>query len=201
MRVGMKAVEDGSWGNWNPTWLLGPGLEGAVVGVVGLGRIGSAVVERIRPFGVARVFYTDIREIPHAVELRAEFKLFDDLLSSSDYVICCCALTAETRGMFNKSVFRKMKSSGIFINTSRGGVVNQDDLYTALSTNQIAGAGLDVTTPEPLPINSPLLTLNNCIVTPHIASATRKTRSLMADLTSQNIITCLNGEEMPAHIR
>ena len=196
----MKAVTDGTWGTWNPLWLLGSGLDGATVGVVGLGRIGVEVVKRLHPFGVAKVIYSDVEAKPYAKDIQAEYVTFDHLLKTSDFVLGCCALTKENMGLFNKDVFSKMKNTAIFVNTSRGGLVNQDDLFTALKTNQIGGAGLDVTSPEPLPTDSPLLKLDNCIILPHIASATHKARSAMSELTGRNILACLNGQKMPAQV-
>ncbi|KAK3083053.1 hypothetical protein FSP39_012689 [Pinctada imbricata] len=200
LKEGMNAVIQGKWGTWNPIWLLGSGLDGATVGVVGLGRIGFEVVKRLHPFGVAKVLYSDVEPKSYAKDVNAEYATLDDLLKTSDFVLGCCALTKENMGLFNKDAFSKMKNTAIFVNTSRGGLVNQDDLYAALSTNQIAGAGLDVTNPEPLPTDSPLLKLENCIVLPHIASATIKSRSAMSELTGQNILACLNGKKMPAQV-
>ncbi|KAG7238376.1 hypothetical protein INR49_030883 [Caranx melampygus] len=121
---------------------------------------------------------------------------FDELAKQSDFLAVCCALTPETKEICNKTLFSKMKNTSIFINTSRGGVVNQEDLYEALSTGQIAGAGLDVTVPEPLPTSHPLFTLKNCVILPHIASASYTTRNAMSALAANNLLRGLRGEPM-----
>ncbi|KAK7097405.1 hypothetical protein V1264_004391 [Littorina saxatilis] len=197
----MRAVEDGSWGTWKPMWLCGPGLEGSTVGIVGLGRIGLAVARCLKPFAVSRIVYSGSAERPGAKEINAEFVPLDDLLISSDFVIVCAALTPKTKGMFNKDSFKKMKKTAVFINTSRGAVVQQDDLYKALVDGEIGAAGLDVTTPEPLPTDSPLLKLDNCVVLPHIGSATHTSRSAMSELTARNILAALNNQPMPSELK
>lgn len=180
--------------------MCGQGLDGATVGIVGLGRIGMAVARRLYPFGVKTFLYSGNEPKAYSVEVRGKFVTFDELIKSSDFVIGCCALTENTKGLFNKEVFSQMKNNSIFINTSRGGLVNQDDLYNALATGQIQAAGLDVTTPEPLPTDNPLLNLPNCVVLPHIGSATNEARGAMAELTAKNILAVLKGKEMPAQL-
>lgn len=197
----MRAVENGSWGTWEPMWLCGPGLEGSTVGIVGFGRIGLAVSRCLKPFAVKRIIYADVAERPEAKEIGAEFLPLDDVLASSDFVLACVALTPETKEMFNMDLFKKMKKTAVFVNTSRGGVVKQDDLYQALVSGEIGAAGLDVTMPEPLPTTSPLLTLDNCVVLPHIASATHTSRGAMSELTARNILTALNNQPMPSEIK
>ncbi|CAG5121893.1 unnamed protein product [Candidula unifasciata] len=198
---GIRAVENGEWGTWKPMWLCGPGLDGATVGIVGFGRIGVTVGRYLKPFGVASFLYHDSFQKPvEASELGAEYASFDELLAKSDFVVACCALTDETRNLFNASAFKKMKNNAVFVNTSRGGIVNQNDLITALQSGQIGAAGLDVTTPEPLPTDSPLLKLDNCIVLPHIASATHKTRAAMAVLAANNLLAGLRGDRLPQEV-
>ena len=182
-------------------WLCGPGLEGATVGIVGLGRIGQTVARCIKPFAVSRIVYSGNSEKAEAKELGAEFVPLDDLLATSDFVVVCTALTPATKGMFNMDKFKKMKKTAVFINTSRGGVVQQDDLYQALVTGEIGAAGLDVTTPEPLPTDSPLLTLDNCVVLPHIASATHTCRAAICEMTARNILAVLNDQPMPNEVQ
>ncbi|XP_078659447.1 glyoxylate reductase/hydroxypyruvate reductase-like [Branchiostoma floridae x Branchiostoma belcheri] len=199
---GVHEVKSGGWGTWIPLWMCGSGLSGSTVGIVGLGRIGAAVAERLKPFGVSRFLYHGRNPKPEAAgRVGAEHVGLDELLSESDFVIATCALTPETKEMFNKTVFSKMKSSAIFINTSRGGVVHQEDLYEALKSGTIKAAGLDVTTPEPLPTDHPLLTLDNCVVLPHIGSATVETRTEMAVLAARNLLAGLKGEKMPAQVQ
>ena len=198
---GVKAVKDGSWGPWQPLWMCGSSMRGSTVGIVGLGRIGLAVAERIQPFGVSTILYSSRKPKPEAARLGAMFVSFDELLDQSDFVLSCCALTEETKEMFNARAFRLMKSSAVFINTSRGGIVNQNDLYKALSEGQIRAAGLDVTTPEPLPTDHPLLCLENCVVLPHIGSAETQTREEMAKLAARNLIAGLMGKELPCSVQ
>lgn len=125
---------------------------------------------------------------------------FKELLEQSDFVIVTCALTSETLGMFNEAAFNKMKPSSVFINTSRGEVVDQPALVKALENKTIWAAGLDVMTPEPLPLNDPLFKMKNCVILPHIGSACIQTRKEMAMLTVNNILCALQGESMPAEL-
>ncbi|XP_076446040.1 glyoxylate reductase/hydroxypyruvate reductase-like [Babylonia areolata] len=201
LKEGMHSVVNGTWGSWKPMWLCGPGLEGATVGIVGLGRIGMTVARCLKPFAVERILYTGSSERPQAKEIGAEFLPLDDLLAASDFVLVCLSLKPETVGMFNKDLFGKMKRTAVFINISRGAVVNQEDLYAALTSGTIGAAGLDVTTPEPLPTDSPLLSLDNCVVLPHIGSATHRSRSAMSELTARNILAALHREPMPNEVK
>ncbi|KTF95136.1 hypothetical protein cypCar_00008772 [Cyprinus carpio] len=125
----------------------------------------------------------------------------DTLVRESDFVVVSCSLAPDTQSLCDKTFFSKMKKTSIFINTSRGAVVNQEDLFEALSSGQIAAAGLDVTTPEPLPTSHPLLTLKNCVVLPHIGSATYSTRGVMSALTANNLLAGLTGSEMPSELK
>uniref|UniRef100_A0A3B4BKA2 Glyoxylate reductase/hydroxypyruvate reductase n=1 Tax=Periophthalmus magnuspinnatus TaxID=409849 RepID=A0A3B4BKA2_9GOBI len=187
----------GGWGTWRTLWLCGYELANSTVGIFGLGRIGVAIAERLAPFKVKRFIYTDVAPRPElASQINAEFVSMDELAKQSDFLAVCCALTPETKEICNKDLFSKMKKTSIFINTSRGGVVNQEDLYEALSTGQIAGAGLDVTVPEPLPTSHPLFTLKNCVILPHIASASYTTRNSMSSLAANNLLLGLRGEPM-----
>ena len=200
LKEAMAAVISGEWGSWKPMWLCGSGLDGSTVGVVGLGRIGMAVAERLKPFGVKKFVYSGRSVKPDADKIQAEFVPFEELLECSDFVVVCCAYTPDTAGLFDKKAFEKMKKSAIFVNTSRGGCVVQDDLYNALVNGDIAAAGLDVTTPEPLPTDSPLLKLKNCVVLPHIGSATTSTREEMSVLAAQNLLAGLKGDKMPCQV-
>jgi glyoxylate/hydroxypyruvate reductase len=167
---------------------------------VGLGRIGLATARRLRPFGIQRLLYSGRHKKPEAVEVGGEFVPFETLLAQSDFVVATCPMNDDTKGLFNKNAFAKMKKSVVFINTSRGGIVNQEDLYEALKNQQIGAAGLDVTVPEPLPPSHPLLTLKNCVVLPHIGSANNETRNTMSALTAENIIAALDDKPMPAQL-
>uniref|UniRef100_A0A8C5C4P0 D-isomer specific 2-hydroxyacid dehydrogenase NAD-binding domain-containing protein n=1 Tax=Gadus morhua TaxID=8049 RepID=A0A8C5C4P0_GADMO len=190
----------GGWSSWKPLWLCGYGLSGSTVGVVGLGRIGLAIAKRLKAFGVKRTLYSGRTAKAYAGEVGGEFVPLDTLVAESDFVVVSCSLTPDTKGMCDQAFFNKMKKTAVFVNSSRGTVVNQEDLYQALSTGQIAAAGLDVTTPEPLPTDHPLLTLKNCVVLPHIGSATYSTRGVMAELSAQNLLGGLQGTDMPSEL-
>uniref|UniRef100_A0AAZ3SV82 Glyoxylate reductase/hydroxypyruvate reductase n=1 Tax=Oncorhynchus tshawytscha TaxID=74940 RepID=A0AAZ3SV82_ONCTS len=190
-------AKSGGWGTWRTLWLCGYELANSTVGILGLGRIGVAIAERLKPFKVKKFIYTDVAPRPELASLiDAEYVSMDELASQSDFLTVCCALTPETKDICNKDLFSKMKNTSIFINTSRGGVVDQEDLYEALSSGQIAGAGLDVTVPEPLPTSHPLFTLNNCVILPHIASASYSTRNAMSALAANNLLLGLKGQPM-----
>jgi len=144
-----------------------------------------------------RVIYYDPQSDP-APELNATpVESLDLLLRESDFVSLHTPLTAETRHMVNADFLSKMKPNAVLVNTSRGGVVDQDALYDALKGNRIFAAALDVTEPEPLPLDCPLLTLENCLIAPHVASASTYSRDMMAYLAAQNLIAGLKGERLP----
>uniref|UniRef100_A0A8C6RL30 Glyoxylate reductase/hydroxypyruvate reductase n=1 Tax=Nannospalax galili TaxID=1026970 RepID=A0A8C6RL30_NANGA len=146
----IEEVKNGGWTSWNPLWMCGYGLSQSTVGIVGLGRIGQAIARRLKPFGVQRFLYTGRQPRPQeAAEFQAEFVSTLQLAAESDFIVVACSLTPATRGLCNKDFFQKMKNTAVFVNISRGDVVNQEDLYQALASGQIAAAGLDVTTPEP----------------------------------------------------
>uniref|UniRef100_A0A2K6EUM0 Glyoxylate reductase/hydroxypyruvate reductase n=1 Tax=Propithecus coquereli TaxID=379532 RepID=A0A2K6EUM0_PROCO len=192
----------GGWTTWKPLWMCGYGLTQSTVGIIGLGRIGQAIARRLKPFGVQRYLYTGRQPRPEeAAEFQAEFVSVPQLAAQSDFIVVACSLTPATRGLCNKDFFQKMKKTAVFVNISRGDVVNQDDLYQALASGQIAAAGLDVTTPEPLPTNHPLLTLKNCVILPHIGSATYRTRNTMSLLAANNLLAGLRGEPMPSELK
>ncbi|XP_046405984.1 glyoxylate reductase/hydroxypyruvate reductase-like isoform X2 [Ischnura elegans] len=195
-----QSISRGAWTSWSPMWMCGQGLKDSVVGIVGMGRIGKAVVQRLQPFGVKQFLYFGRSRKADDSEVNAEYVTLDQLLMQSDFVIVTCALTKETNKMFGSEAFKKMKRTAIFVNTSRGDLVDQDALVDALKYKRIAAAGLDVMTPEPLPSNHELLSLNNCAILPHIGSATVRTRTDMALLTAHNILAGLEGNPMPAEV-
>jgi len=190
-------VKSGGWGTWSPLWMCGPTLLGATVGIVGLGRIGLAVARRLVPFGVSSILYhgrSEKAEAASSIGVEAKFVAdFDVFLSSCDFIVVTCALSPETKNLFNARAFDKMKNNAVFVNTSRGGLVDQSDLYQALKNGKIGAAGLDVTTPEPLPLDDPLLSLPNCVILPHIGSATNATRNAMSALAARNLVNGLKG--------
>ena len=171
-------------------WCLGTVSLGKTLGIFGFGRVGFGIARRMKPFGISRIIYTDVTEASYASGI-AERVSFDELVQESDILCICCAVTSQTVGKFNKSVFEKMKRTAVLINTSRGSVVNQDDLFDALSGNMINAAGLDVTEPEPLPVDHPLMTLKNCVILPHMGTNTHEARRAMSINTAKNIAAVL----------
>ncbi|KAI8811754.1 glyoxylate reductase [Cladochytrium replicatum] len=200
----MAAVRNGEWGDWSPVWMTGMLISGKTIGVVGLGRIGLAVVERLKAFNKTGKFvYWNRRRKESDEEAVGEITFYSNLLEMLAVVDICIvtvALTPETHHLINEAALRAMKNTTILINTSRGGVVDQSALESALSTGVIGAAGLDVTTPEPLPTESVLLKLTNCIVLPHIGSATIETREAMASLALDNALGGMRGITMPAEL-
>jgi glyoxylate reductase len=190
---GVQFVRSGQWQTWDPGLLLGADLSGRTLGIIGFGRIGKAVARRAQGFGL-RVIWND----PGPEESAgAGATTLDTLLATSDFVSLHVPLTAETRHMINDQSLARMKPTAILVNTSRGGVVDHDALFRALSEKRLFAAGLDVSEPEPIPADSPLLGLENCIVLPHLGSASQWTRSQMALLAAENLIAGLEGRPLP----
>jgi glyoxylate reductase len=191
-------VRDDRWVTWGPLLLLGRDVSGATLGIVGFGRIGREVARRARGFGM-RVLYYDQRHAPEAVEseLGATWVDFDSLLAQSDFVSVHVSLSAETRHLIDASALARMKPGSVLINTSRGPVVDQAALTDALRSGHLWGAGLDVTDPEPMRADDPLVTMPNCLVVPHVASATERTRDRMAEKAARNVLAGLRGEPLP----
>ncbi len=181
-------VQESRWKTWEPIGHIGTDLKGKTIGIYGMGRIGSAVARRAARGWDMKVLYTS--RSPHA-ELCNGFEAdhvdFDTLLEKSDYVSAHAPLTPETKKVFNCRAFERMKPSAVFINTARGGLCDQSALADALSSGQIFAAGLDVTDPEPILEDSPLLGLPNCVITPHIGSATKESRAAMATIAAENL--------------
>jgi lactate dehydrogenase-like 2-hydroxyacid dehydrogenase len=192
-----SAAKDGTWGPWQPEWMTGRDVHGSTVGIVGLGRIGAAVARRLLGFG-CRILYSGPRPHPELADpLGAAYVSFEQLLAESDFVSIHCPLNDATRHLFRAVTFKAMKRTAVLINTSRGPVVDQEALYLALASGQIAAAGLDVTTPEPLPLDHPLFTLANCVVLPHIGSASIATRLQMALMAAENLLAGVEGRALP----
>jgi glyoxylate reductase len=190
-------ARDGLWRTWSPTGWLGADLRGATLGIVGMGKIGKALTERSRGFGL-RIIYAGPKRLPDVEKTyEAQYRSLDDLLAESDFVSLHCPLTAQTRGLMDVTRLQKMKPSAILINTARGPIVVTDALMRALSEGWIAGAGLDVTDPEPLPPDHPLYGLSNCLIAPHIGSATHGTRRLMAEMACENLLAGLEAQKLP----
>lgn len=193
-----KLISNGDWGYFRPKGHLGMELAGKTLGVFGMGRIGMAMARRCRGAYDMDILYCSRNPYPDAEkELGARRMDFKDLLGLSDVVSAHCPLTPETSGIFDETGFKQMKSTAIFINTARGPVHNQADLITALADGEIWGAGLDVTDPEPMDKNNPLLSMENVCVLPHIGSATREARDGMSRLAAENIIEFYQTRTVP----
>ncbi|WAR13028.1 GRHPR-like protein [Mya arenaria] len=199
----VQAVTDGTWGStWdNCLYLCGQELRGATVGIVGLGRIGLGVARRLRAFSIGRLLYCGRTAKNYASDIDAEYVSFDQLLKNSDFVIVCCSVNPRNHKMFDAAAFKKMKKTAIFINTSRGILVDQKALYEALTSGEILRAGLDVTSTEPFPPDHRLLKLPNCLVLPHLGSATLRARHGMVDLAVRNTLAGLRGEPLETPVR
>jgi lactate dehydrogenase-like 2-hydroxyacid dehydrogenase len=192
-----RDAREGRWGTWSPGGWLGADLSGATLGIVGLGQIGQAVARRALGFG-AQVVYTSRRGHPEAeAELRAERLPLAALLQRSDFVCLHTALTPETRHLIDEEALRLMKPTAILVNVARGPVVETDALVRALQEGWIRAAALDVTDPEPLPPDHILYTLPNCLIVPHIGSATYNSRLRMAELACDNLLAGLAGTRLP----
>jgi glyoxylate reductase len=176
-----RYVREGRWGPWSPDLLLGHDLHGSTLGIVGFGRIGRAVARRAEGFGM-----TVIHGLP-----------LEELLERSDFVSLHAPLTPQTRGLIGAAELERMKPTAILVNTARGPMVDTGALARALRTGAIAGAGLDVSDPEPLPADHPLLDAPNLVIAPHIGSASHRTREAMADMAVDNLLAALAGERMP----
>lgn len=193
-----KRIIQGEWGFFDPTANLGIELRGKTLGIFGLGKIGLEMARCCAgAFGMKVIYHNRNRNEAAEKELNAKWVSFDELLEQSDVLSVHTALTAETNGQFNWDAFCKMKPRAIFINTARGAIHNETDLLKALETQKIWGAGLDVTNPEPMRPDHPLLAMPNVCVLPHIGSATEETRAAMAVLAAKNIIAGLKGEQLP----
>ncbi|MRX54602.1 D-glycerate dehydrogenase [Bacillus idriensis] len=187
-------VKAGKWTSWSPLLLAGADVHHKTIGIVGMGKIGQAVAKRAKGFDMNILYHNRSRDYDAENNLEAAYTSFDELLAQSDFVVCMTPLTNETKHMFNAESFRKMKSSALFINSSRGGTVVEEDLIKALETGEIAGAGLDVFEQEPISADHPLLKLPNTVALPHIGSATAETRYAMIDCCVQNILSVLTGK-------
>ena len=187
----------GLWKTWGPTLLMGPDVNGATLGIVGLGRIGTAMARRARGFDMQVLYYDPERHPAQEQALCLEYADFETLLSKSDFVTLHTPLSEQTRHLIGEAQLRQMKRSAILINTARGPLVDPEALYQALKDGLIAYAALDVTEPEPIEMTSPLLTLANVIIAPHIASASLQTRNKMATMAVANLLAGLQGQRLP----
>jgi glyoxylate reductase len=183
---GAEMVRSGAWRTWEPAGDLGADLAGATLGIVGWGRIGQAVARRAEGFGLDVIHSSRSSGVP-----------LDELLAQADFVSLHTPLTPETRHLIDAEALARMKRSALLVNTARGGVIDQGALREALMAGTIAGAALDVTEPEPLPADHPLLDAPNLLVVPHVGSATVRTRARMAAMAVDNLLAALDGRPMP----
>ncbi len=189
-------IHDGEWRTWHPTVLSGHDIFGATLGIVGFGRIGQAMARRAAGFNM-RVLVTSRAHDAEIKAIGAEKVSLQTLLREADYVSLHIPLTDDTYHYIGKPELAAMKRSAVLINTARGGVVDPTALYDALRDGEILAAGLDVTEPEPISPDDPLLTLSNCLIVPHIASASVATRTKMAEMAADNIIAGLQSLALP----
>jgi len=198
--VGDRFARSPAFTHYDPSILLGREVHGATLGILGMGNIGRQVAQRARGFDM-RVLYHNRRRDP-ATEARLDvtYASLPELLREADYVTLNVPLTPETRGMIGRDALRQMKPTAVLINVARGGVVDHDALVEAIEQQWIAGAALDVTEPEPLPRDHPLLGFENVIIAPHLGSATRQTRHAMAQMAVDNLRAGLKGAQLPRRI-
>jgi lactate dehydrogenase-like 2-hydroxyacid dehydrogenase len=191
---GERAVRAGQWGTWSPFADLGDDLHGRTLGIVGMGGVGQALARRSTGFDM-EVIYASPRVMDGAIGRRVSLEI---LLEEADIVVLCAPLNSQTRGMIGADRLAAMKPSAFLVNVARGSLVDTSALVEALATGEIAGAALDVVDPEPLPPSHPLLDFENCLVTPHIGSASVRARRAMAALAVDNLVAGLGGAEMPS---
>ncbi len=195
--VGDRFARSPEFTHYDPSQLIGYEVSGSTLGIVGLGRIGRQVAKRALAFDMKVLYHNRKRDEQAERELGVTYASLDDLLRQSDFVSLNCPLTPDTTNLIGKREFGLMKSTGILLNIARGPVVDHDALFAALNSKRIAGAGLDVTSPEPLPRNHPLLGLTNVVITPHLGSASNRTRNRMMQMTVENLRAGLEGKPLP----
>ncbi len=191
-----RYIRDGKWQTWDPTALLGVDIYGATLGIIGMGRIGQAVAKRARGFDM-RVIYSGGGHGDPTQLMGAARRELDELLRESDFVSIHCPLRPDTYHLIGERELSLMKPTAVLVNTARGGIVDPKALYTALKNKQIGYAALDVTEPEPIHVDDPLLTLDNCLIVPHVGSASVRTREKMALMAVENLLAGLKGEHLP----
>lgn len=182
---------------YDPSFMLGREVHGRTLGIFGMGRIGRQVAARARGFNMTVLYHNRNRSDEAEIALGARYATRDELLAAADYVVLTVPLTGETRGLIGRVELAKMKPTATLVNVARGAVVDKDALAEALAARRIHAAALDVTDPEPLPRDHPLLKLDNVIITPHLGSATEETRRRMAEMSVENLFAGLEGRVLP----
>jgi glyoxylate reductase len=183
--------------HYDPSVLLGAEVHGSTLGIIGMGRVGRGVARRARGFDMRVLYHNRRRDLEAEREIGVEYASLDDLLSQAHFVSLNVPLTPETRGLIGERELRLMRRDAILVNVARGGVVDHEALHRALTAGTIAGAAIDVTEPEPLPRNHPLLALENLVITPHLGSAAGRTRRRMAEMAVENLKAGLEGRPLP----
>ncbi len=195
-----RRLRAGEWQTWKPMEFTGQDVYGATLGLIGMGNIGAATARRALGFGM-RILYHNRRRNPMLeAALGCEYVDLDTLLKESDFVSLHCPLTEETRHLISDRELKLMKKSAVLINTARGPVVDEDALVRALQAGEIWAAGIDVYSVEPVPLDHPLLKLENVVTLPHIGSASIRTRTRMATLAAENVVAALTGKEPPTPV-
>jgi lactate dehydrogenase-like 2-hydroxyacid dehydrogenase len=195
---GHELVQGGQWRKWSADLLVGEDLHGSVVGIIGLGRIGTAVARRLQGFGVRLLYAGPTRKPELEAQLRIGYRSIEELLGQSDHVVVCAALTPDSRQVIDRAALALMKPGASIVNIARGGLIDHDALADALRHGSLGRAALDVTDPEPIPAGHPLLSLANCLIIPHLGSASTRTRIAMARLAVENLAAGLRGERLVA---
>ena len=188
-------VRAAKWKTWGPMLLMGQDIHKATLGIIGQG-----MAKRASGFDMKVLYHDVYRRQDLEQSMGVTYADIDTILAEADFVSIHTDLNPSTRYMFNAAAFAKMKRTAILINSARGPIVDHMALYEALKSGQILGAGLDVTDPEPIPVDHPLLTLPNCLIVPHIASASVATRGKMASMAANNLIAGVRGERLPTPV-
>jgi glyoxylate reductase len=197
---GDRYARSAAFTHYDPSILLGQAVGGATLGIIGMGNIGLQVARRARGFDMTVLYHNRRRNSQAEAELSVSYATLPELLRRADFVTLNVPLTPETRAMIGRDELAQMKPTAILINLARGGVIDHAALVEALESGEIAGAALDVTVPEPLPRDHPLLRMDNVIITPHLGSATRQARHAMAQISVDNLKAGLRGSALPARI-
>ncbi|SEA34821.1 glyoxylate reductase [Thalassobacillus cyri] len=192
-------LRKGKWETWSPMQLTGQDIHGATLGIIGMGRIGEAVIKRAKGFDMNIIYHNRNRKYDIEEELGVVYAGLDELLRDSDFACVLTPYTSETHHLISEREFSLMKETSVLINTARGGIVDEEALYHALKKKEIWAAGLDVFEQEPLPLDHPLLALPNVVTLPHIGSASIQTRLKMADLAAENLLRAVT-KQTPEHV-
>jgi lactate dehydrogenase-like 2-hydroxyacid dehydrogenase len=193
---GARFVRNREWKEWSPTLMIANDVHRKTLGIVGMGRIGQAIARRARAFDMELLYHTRSPKPEAEAQLGVSYRSLDALLTESDIVILIVPLTEETHHMIDDAAFAKMKPTAYLVNSARGPVVDAKALYRALSAGKIRGAALDVTEPEPIGADDPLLDLDNCLIVPHVSTSTWETRAMMTELSVGNLLKGLKGEPL-----